>query len=110
MFKRLEYLERIVRNVAGHSAPMDLQSLKTLAEDVGAQHAPADMSSQSSEFDGVDEKFSIQPLQDNVTHYSGEFSHWNFSMRIKDWIEKTAPNHGSHARLSCAYLEVVSQS
>lgn len=24
--------------------------------------------------------------------YSGEFSHWNFSMRIKKWIDQGVPN------------------
>lgn len=51
---------------------------------------------------------TVQPLENNVTRevrslfrgcfeltmsadYSGEFSHWNFSMRIKNWIEKSGP-------------------
>ena len=28
--------------------------------------------------------------------YSGEFSHWNFSMRIKQWIEQNVPDQGEN--------------
>ncbi|KAI9167767.1 transcriptional regulatory protein [Paramyrothecium foliicola] len=97
-----EYLERIVRGVAGKDRPLDLQTLKNLADNAAPDErplGPAGDSSQSSDFDGVDEKFSIKPLQDNITHYSGEFSHWNFSMRIKDWIDKTVPDRGSNQQL-----------
>ncbi|OTA00755.1 Zn2Cys6 transcriptional regulator [Trichoderma parareesei] len=97
--KRLEYLERIVQGYVGSKDALDLETLKSLAQ--GAEKRrnsprPADISSQSSEFDGVDEKFDIQPLHGNVTHYSGEFSHWNFSMRIKKWIDQSVPNDASN--------------
>ncbi|KAK1708077.1 fungal-specific transcription factor domain-containing protein [Colletotrichum lupini] len=52
--------------------------------DVGAE---AEVQSQSSDSFKVDE-ITVQPLENNITHYSGEFSHWNFSMRIKQWIEQ----------------------
>lgn len=26
-----------------------------------------------------------------LADYSGEFSHWNFSMRIKNWIDQSGP-------------------
>ncbi|KAE8383850.1 fungal-specific transcription factor domain-containing protein [Aspergillus bertholletiae] len=34
-----------------------------------------------------DEACTIDPVEDTTTHYSGEFSYWNFSMRIKHEIE-----------------------
>ncbi|PTB69428.1 N-terminal binuclear Zn cluster-containing protein [Trichoderma citrinoviride] len=97
--KRLEYLERIVQGYVGSKDALDLETLKGLAQGVEKRRnspRPADISSQSSEFDGVDEKFDIQPLHGNVTHYSGEFSHWNFSMRIKKWIDQSVPNDSSN--------------
>ncbi|KAM0279566.1 hypothetical protein ACHAQH_004521 [Verticillium albo-atrum] len=47
--------------------------------------------SNGSEYIKVDDDITVQPLENNVTHFSGEFSHWNFSMRIKNWIEKVGP-------------------
>jgi hypothetical protein len=70
-------LERIAQSVAGNDTPLDLQSLKNLADDAGAQRGSAltaDVSSQSSDFDGVDEKFSMQPLQDNITRETSTVS------------------------------------
>ncbi|KAH8701946.1 fungal-specific transcription factor domain-containing protein [Talaromyces proteolyticus] len=34
-----------------------------------------------------EEVCTIDPVQENVTHYSGEFSYWNFSMRLKRHID-----------------------
>lgn len=100
--KRLEYLEKIVKGYVGSKDALDLETLKGLAQAAEKRRnspRPADTSSQSSEFEGVDEKFEIRPLHGNVTHYSGEFSHWNFSMRIKKWIDQSVPsdalNHSS---------------
>ncbi|KAH0532906.1 hypothetical protein TsFJ059_001538 [Trichoderma semiorbis] len=100
--KRLEYLERIVKGYVGSRDALDLETLKGLAQAAEKRRnspRPADTSSQSSEFEGVDDKFEIRPLHGNVTHYSGEFSHWNFSMRIKKWIDQSVPsdalNHSS---------------
>lgn len=100
--KRLEYLEKIVKGYVGSKDALDLETLKGLAQAAEKRRnspRPVDTSSQSSEFEGVDDKFEIRPLHGNVTHYSGEFSHWNFSMRIKKWIDQSVPsdalNHAS---------------
>lgn len=46
-----------------------------------------------------DESIEIRPVDQNVTHYSGEFSYWNFSMKIKkhveDWITNPHDRRGS---------------
>lgn len=66
----------------------------------------------------LDEDFTVKPLPHNTTRmfttigcildelgtylctdYSGEFSYWNFSMRIKRWIEDWAPNSNSEVRI-----------
>lgn len=68
--KRLEYLERIVQGYVGSKDALDLDALKDLAEATDKRRdsaRPADNSSQSSEFDGVDEKFEMRPLHGNVT-------------------------------------------
>ncbi|KAM0258671.1 hypothetical protein ACHAQJ_003679 [Trichoderma viride] len=68
--KRLEYLERIVQGYVGSKDVLDLEALRHLAQATDKRPSsprPADISSQSSEFDGVDEKFDMQPLHGNVT-------------------------------------------
>lgn len=68
--KRLEYLEKIVQGYVGSKDALDLDALKDLAEATDKRRGssrPADISSQSSEFDGVDEKFEMRPLHGNVT-------------------------------------------
>jgi hypothetical protein len=46
-----------------------------------------------------DENIEIRPVDHNVAHYSGEFSYWNFSMKIKkhveDWIANPHDRKGS---------------
>ncbi|OHF02368.1 fungal specific transcription factor domain-containing protein [Colletotrichum orchidophilum] len=107
--QRMSYMERLLAHYTGKST-LDAETLKTLAESVekgrrtGPEAAPgagaeadvtmetevgaeAEVQSQSSDSFKVDE-ITVQPLENNITHYSGEFSHWNFSMRIKHWIEQ----------------------
>jgi hypothetical protein len=82
--KRLEYLERIVQGYAGSKDALDLDALKDLAEAADKRRdstRPADISSQSSEFDGVDEKFEMRPLHGNVTRTMLDLSY--FAMHRK---------------------------
>ncbi|KAK1983005.1 fungal-specific transcription factor domain-containing protein [Colletotrichum cereale] len=103
----MDYMERLLAHYTGKST-LDAETLRSLAESVekgragpearraGAEAdvsmepevgAEAEVQSQSSDSFKVDE-ITVQPLENNITHYSGEFSHWNFSMRIKQWIEQ----------------------
>ncbi|KAK2756350.1 fungal specific transcription factor domain-containing protein [Colletotrichum kahawae] len=105
--QRMAYMERLLAHYTGQSR-LDAETLKTLADSVekgragpeapGPQPDPdatmdpdlgaeVEVKSQSSDSFQVDE-ITVQPLENNITHYSGEFSHWNFSMRIKQWIEQ----------------------
>ncbi|KAF3811979.1 hypothetical protein GCG54_00002931 [Colletotrichum gloeosporioides] len=105
--QRMAYMERLLAHYTGQSR-LDADTLKTLADSVekgragpeapGPQPDPdapmdpdigaeVEVKSQSSDSFQVDE-ITVQPLENNITHYSGEFSHWNFSMRIKQWIEQ----------------------
>ncbi|KAK1596654.1 fungal-specific transcription factor domain-containing protein [Colletotrichum navitas] len=105
--QRMHYMERLLAHYTGKST-LDAETLKTLAESVEKGRAgpeacragagahvsmepevgvEAEVQSQSSDSFKVDE-ITVQPLENNITHYSGEFSHWNFSMRIKQWIEQ----------------------
>ncbi|XWX02263.1 hypothetical protein V2A60_010298 [Cordyceps javanica] len=92
--RRLQYLEKILRSRIGSEVPLDLDSLRSLAEEADSQQSP----SASSHEDEVDKSITMQSLDGNVTHYSGEFSHWNFSMRIKDWLDQSVARHGQNEK------------
>lgn len=123
--ERLGYMERLVKHYAG-DIDLDLENLRGLAEAVDKDHAlPRGGQSVSheegSEYLGAEEEsFTVQPVGNNITReqpcrmltrllcvrtdpcpdYSGEFSHWNFSMRIKSWIEQRVADQGRSVRAS----------
>ncbi|KAH6662878.1 PrnA protein [Verticillium dahliae] len=112
--QRASNMERLLVHFVGNIS-LDAQTLQGLADSLdqersGPGHGPPPalgttgkalerrrLSSRERREDGgggyikVDDDITVQPLENNVTHYSGEFSHWNFSMRIKNWIEKCGP-------------------
>lgn len=113
--QRVRYMERLLRHYVGDIS-LDLENLRGLAEAVTKEPSAQRERSGSQESDYVgtieEESFTVQPLGNNTTRefsppatprrdsahafvdYSGEFSHWNFSMRIKQWIEQCVPDHG----------------
>ncbi|PMB68407.1 putative transcriptional regulatory protein C3C7.04 [Beauveria bassiana] len=60
--KRLEYLERIVRSHAGPEMPLDLDTLRNLADEADSRHSP----SVTSHEDEVDKSITMQSLDGNV--------------------------------------------
>ncbi|KAF2019914.1 hypothetical protein BU24DRAFT_129249 [Aaosphaeria arxii CBS 175.79] len=90
--QRVAYLEKIIQHYAG-DVTLDAVTVRNMADGADRQRRPmmeTEVSVNGSDIASVDaEDFSIQPLENNITHYSGEFSHWNFSMRIKQWIDQT---------------------
>ncbi|KOC14801.1 hypothetical protein AFLA70_103g002891 [Aspergillus flavus AF70] len=82
LLERVTYLERIVKRELGDIS-LDLATLRSLAE--GEDRTPLPTPAESPV---ADVRRSIEPLENNITHYSGKFSHWNFSMKIKEWISK----------------------
>nr|KAK5448889.1 hypothetical protein LTR18_001977 [Exophiala xenobiotica] len=92
LVERCMYMERILK----HKIPqLDLstRSLQRESEALAAanisRHENAEGSASQDEGDVEieDERCTIDPITDNVAHYSGEFSYWNFSMRIKDHVK-----------------------
>ncbi|KAH7272664.1 hypothetical protein FSOLCH5_002959 [Fusarium solani] len=109
LLQRIAHMEKIITHYAGN-IPLDPESIKAMAEavdnknpDIAQVHRQAPVvGSPGSDYLGVDdENYTVQPLDNNTTHYSGEFSHWNFSMRIKQWIEQCVPDrHDAPGTLS----------
>jgi hypothetical protein len=55
--------------------------------------------------------FMQAPRADQVhADYSGEFSHWNFSMRIKNWIDQSGPYRTVRYLYPCLHLLSLSSS
>ncbi|KAJ5536645.1 hypothetical protein N7513_009831 [Penicillium frequentans] len=89
--ERSKYMERILKRTI-EGIRLDTKSLARLADALDAD------ASDAKEVEGLvidDEACTMEPVGDTVTHFSGEFSYWNFSMRVKDHIEKRMQGLGS---------------
>ncbi|OQD81597.1 hypothetical protein PENANT_c026G08915 [Penicillium antarcticum] len=77
--QRVRSLEHIVQHFLG-DVPLDEANLSRIAERL------QDKTSSSNQPEGsldVNESFDVHFVSSNVAHYSGEFSHWNFSQKIR---------------------------
>ncbi|KAF2149225.1 hypothetical protein K461DRAFT_230991 [Myriangium duriaei CBS 260.36] len=87
---------KALETIARHFIPtlsLDLASLQAVAKDLATGNStlsdPRKLSSSSEDDEGtaVEEQCSVIPVQDNVAHYSGEFSYWNFSQRVRQHVK-----------------------
>ncbi|KIV91208.1 hypothetical protein, variant [Exophiala mesophila] len=87
---------------------LDIDSLQRAAESLGNNSSTK---TADSEPDGdgqpvlADDDLEIRPVEGgNIIHYSGEFSYWNFSQRIKrhveEWMGSTNPDAPNPERVS----------
>ncbi|GJP92867.1 fungal-specific transcription factor [Aspergillus niger] len=87
LLDRCRYMEQILKHTIEGIA-LDTKSLARLANSFttgkSSDHpeviSPAGMALE-------EEDCTIDPVGDTTTHFSGEFSYWNFSMRIKQRIQ-----------------------
>ncbi|KAF5553737.1 fungal specific transcription factor [Fusarium phyllophilum] len=77
---------------------LDTENLSNIADRLEAEHqslnpvsdGPRDLEGLEDNLEALeidDEACTMQPVGDTTAHFSGEFSYWNFSMRIKNLIE-----------------------
>ncbi|KAK5064651.1 hypothetical protein LTR84_000485 [Exophiala bonariae] len=102
---RARLLERILR----HKLPgldLDTANLRRVADTLVDTSSNKSTTSEA-EGEGpvlADDDVEIRPVEGNVTHYSGEFSYWNFSQRIKrhveDWMGSGNPDAPNSERVS----------
>ncbi|KAE8144834.1 hypothetical protein BDV25DRAFT_134320 [Aspergillus avenaceus] len=101
--ERIRYMERILQHYVPNIA-FDVQSLRKTAEELKHRHRHSyseggpSIHFDEDDFDDLaidDEDYMVKALPDNTTHYSGEFSYLNFSMKIRkkidEWMQKAAP-------------------
>ncbi|TXB98150.1 hypothetical protein FocTR4_00013506 [Fusarium oxysporum f. sp. cubense] len=78
--------------------PLDTENLSNIADRLDAEHqslnpasdGPRDLEGLGDNLEALeidDEACTMQPVGDTTAHFSGEFSYWNFSMRVKNLIE-----------------------
>ncbi|KAL2851192.1 fungal-specific transcription factor domain-containing protein [Aspergillus pseudoustus] len=89
LLERVTYMEKILKHkVAG--IDIDLDSLRRMARALDEHERSRERPTTPVPPDDspIEEEFcTIDPVEDTTTHYSGEFSYWNFSMRVKRHIE-----------------------
>ncbi|OBT79094.1 hypothetical protein VF21_02492 [Pseudogymnoascus sp. 05NY08] len=101
---RARYMERILKHEIRRIS-LDTESLRVRAEAIlgegNLREGSADATDSSCDDELVigDETCTIDPVDgDTATHYSGEFSYWNFSMRIKRLLEDRVQSPGGQLR------------
>ncbi|KAL2800367.1 fungal-specific transcription factor domain-containing protein [Aspergillus keveii] len=82
---RVEGLEQIVRHFLG-DVPLDEDNVSRIVARLG--------STPQGEAPNVDEPFDVQFVSKNIAHYSGEFSHWNFSQKLRRKISSPIERFG----------------
>ncbi|EFX02989.1 c6 zinc finger domain containing protein [Grosmannia clavigera kw1407] len=84
--ERVQYLEKLVAHLLG-DVPTDLNNLRRIHDRISsAQRAGSGPRDAVGDLDDValkDENFTVKTLTQSTAHYSGEFSHWNFSQRLR---------------------------
>ncbi|KAL4819943.1 fungal-specific transcription factor domain-containing protein [Aspergillus spinulosporus] len=91
LLERVMYMERILKHKF-EGIDLDLDSLRRMARALD-EHEQNNSSAPPDEDSIEDEVCTIDPVEDTTTHYSGEFSYWNFSMRVKRHIEDRMQTH-----------------
>ncbi|KAJ6197774.1 hypothetical protein J3E72DRAFT_243552 [Bipolaris maydis] len=98
--ERVKYMEAILHHHLPQ-LPLDIDTLRRTCESLptwspgsdrhGTSSLPVETTAHPSASDspGIeDEKCTVEYVDDTTAHYSGEFSHWNFSMHIKRNIDE----------------------
>ncbi|KAG5810823.1 hypothetical protein H9Q71_005227 [Fusarium xylarioides] len=97
LIERSKHMERILRRTMP-GISLDTENLSNIADRLEAEHqslnpasdGPRDLEGLGDNLEALeidDEACTMQPVGDTTAHFSGEFSYWNFSMRIKNLIE-----------------------
>lgn len=97
--EKLKCMESIVKHFFGDIS-CDLQNLRRIVEALrseGPEPLGSAMDEAEDNSDGLsiaDEDFTVKELSNNTAHYSGEFSHWSFSQRVQQKIDKLSADTG----------------
>ncbi|KAL4899896.1 fungal-specific transcription factor domain-containing protein [Aspergillus multicolor] len=85
LLERVMYMENILKHKF-EGIDLDIDSLRRMSR--ALDEYEQNSTSAPPDEDPIEEEVcTIDPVEDTTTHYSGEFSYWNFSMRVKRHIE-----------------------
>lgn len=86
--ERLRYLEAIAEHFLDE-VPASTEELRQIAVDLKAQEGSSnDLGPNAAEALSFEKNdFTVKPLSRGTVHYSGELSHWNFSERLRMYVE-----------------------
>ncbi|KAJ5493004.1 hypothetical protein N7539_001750, partial [Penicillium diatomitis] len=92
LIDRSKCMERILKRTI-RGIRLDTKSLAHLADTLdhdgdNAGDAESEPAAEVEELEMNDEACTMDPVDEKTTHFSGEFSYWNFSMRLKQQIEQ----------------------
>ncbi|CAG7993080.1 unnamed protein product, partial [Penicillium nalgiovense] len=75
---RIQNLEAIARHFLG-DVPLDKENIGRIADKL---RSSTDTTLSETALD-INEPFDVHFVSNNMAHYSGEFSHWNFSQKLR---------------------------
>ncbi|KAH8887594.1 hypothetical protein GQ53DRAFT_796170 [Thozetella sp. PMI_491] len=89
--ERMRLLETVASHFLGNVS-LDLDNLRHIVERIQGPSRPSDTVSalDLDDFDALtleDENFTVKTVSRNTAHYSGEFSHWNFSHKVRQKVD-----------------------
>ncbi|KAI7280415.1 hypothetical protein KC319_g318 [Hortaea werneckii] len=90
--ERTRHLEGIARHFLG-DVPLDLERLRMVSHNLQTASA----TTYETPRPGVEdtnlqqEHYTVKPVAQDTAHYSGEFSHWNFSERVREQLRERLP-------------------
>ncbi|KAF2721885.1 hypothetical protein K431DRAFT_192161, partial [Polychaeton citri CBS 116435] len=92
--ERIQYLETIATHFLGN-IPLEIDKLRQVVQNIKSK-APHDIGNAKegqktpAELDELelDDEHAVMPVSQHTAHYSGEFSHWSFSQKIRRQIDK----------------------
>ncbi|KAK5807157.1 hypothetical protein VI817_001415 [Penicillium citrinum] len=84
-------MKRIIAHFMGNIS-FDLTNLESIADKLENKHENGRNLPTTSQEPVVVNDYSLDPLSTNTMHYSGEFSHWNFSKMLERRLQSLGSN------------------
>ena len=88
--ERIKHLETIVRHFLGETS-LETESLSQIVRDLETQRSNVNDGTTTADIEGLaldEEPFELRTLSQHTAHYSSELSHWNFSQKVRDRVER----------------------
>lgn len=90
--ERIRHLEGIARHFLG-DVPLDVERLRMVSHNLQTASATTCETPRPGVEDTnlQQEHYTVKPVAQDTAHYSGEFSHWNFSERVREQLRERLP-------------------